>query len=177
MKTLLKIVLILLPLGLIIGLVWWGKSIWDSLHFRPYFVSADLKGLKLSDIPDIVASGQEKTINAKLGMEIKNDSSTAIKFCYLKAILSYRGIEIARTSERFADACSSIPKKGQPNNPLYVEDDVTIKLNRGGLLLLTDKFLGNKPKIDYQIQLSIFGIPITRILSFFGYPIKNSFEW
>ena len=164
---------IIVPMGAIIGAIVWGKSIWDKLSFKPYFISANLGGLSLTDIPDIVLSGQERTLNAKLGLEIKNDSSTAIKFCNLKAILSYKGIEIARTSDQLAQSCSSIPA----NDVLKQEDDITIKLNRGGASLLTEKLLGKNPVINYEIDLSILGIPVSKILSLFGMTKKNSFEW
>lgn len=173
MKKFWIVVAVVVPLGIIVGAILWGKSIWSNLTFgTPYFVSADLKGLSLSDIPSIISSPEGKTINAVLGMQIKNDSSTSIPFCSLEVVLSYKGTEIARTSEAFKNACQTIPAKGKPNNPLNISDNIVIKLNKGGVELLSDKLLGKNPEIDSRIDLSVFGIPISKI-----YPIKSKFVW
>lgn len=162
---------IFIPLGGIAYALRWASNTWDKITFTPYFVSADFKGLTLQDAQDILLSGKQKTINAVFGMEVKNDSNTAISFSGLKAKLYYNGTLLGQTSDIIAGK-KYTAEAHNVDNPLQVTDSVTVTLSQATAQLLIDKILGKKPKIDYEIQLTIFGIPY-----FQWFPIKNNFEW
>lgn len=171
MKNFLIALAIILPLGFLIGLFLWAKNIWNKIKITPYFVSADFKGLNLKDVQDILVSGDEKTIDAVLGMEIKNDSGTDITFSGLKAKLYYNGTLLSETSSQLANQ-KFIAKAHNIDAPLQVTDAITVRLNQTGAQLLVEKLSGSKPKIDYTIELSIYNIPILK-----WFPIKNNFTW
>lgn len=175
MKKFIIALAILLPLGILIWVFFWGKSIWDNIKIKPYFVSADLKGLNLQDVQDVLA-GQERTIDSVLGMEIKNDSDSNITFSGLKAKLYYQGTLLAETSDALADKKFTATAHNL-NAPLNVTDSVTLRFNDKSVQLLADKVTaqltgGKKPEIDYTIELSIYGIPILK-----WFPIKGTFPW
>lgn len=178
MKKFWKIVGIILGILVILavlGWIWWetyGKKIWDNIIFQNFgFSGVDLKGLTLQDIPDILLKGEQRQIPVTMGMEILNKNKFSIPFCYLQAEFFYKGNPIAKTSDNLAKTCIRIPAQGEPNNPFPVSDPVTITLSRaGGAQLITDKLLGGKPEIDYEVSLSIFGIPVP-------INVKNSFLW
>lgn len=168
MKKFLIIASIVLPLGFLLGLFLWAQSIWTKVKITPYFVSADFKGLNLQDVRAILASGEEREIDAVLGMEIRNDSNSAITFSGLKAKLSHNGVLIAETSEELANQKFT----AKANEVLQVTDSVKVKLNQAGAQLLLNKLAAQKSKIDYTLEFSVYGIPILR-----WFPIKNSFTW
>lgn len=155
-------------------LAWLAKMALDNITFGGYKWKADLRGLKLSDIPDIILKGEERTIYVDFGMDLINKNPISIPFCYFNIIFSYEGVDFVKSSEALADKCHDLPKNGV----LPITDTLTVKLNQTVAKLLANKFIaGGKPNIGYEIDLSIFGIPVGRILKFFGYPIKNSFPW
>ena len=175
MKKFWIILAIVLPLGFIIGLIIWGKDIWDKITFTPYFVKADLKGLSMDDIQPLL-NGEERTIEAILGMEIKNDSNSSVTITGLKAKLFYKGTPLAETSESLAER-KYVIEANNVNNPLQITDNVTIRLNKAGAQLLIDKFTGKKPRIDYTIDLSVLGIPVGKFLRALGFSKDLYFEW
>lgn len=169
-KTILTIVAVVVPLGIIISAVMWGKGIWDKIKIKPFFVSVDFKGLSLKDAQDILINGGEKTINAVIGMEVKNNSGTNISFSGLRAKLYYNGVVLAETSQALANK-KLVATAHNESDPLKVTDSVTIKLNKSTAQFALDKLLGRKPQIDYTIELSLFGIPILK-----WFPIKGNFK-
>lgn len=175
MKKVAIILAIILPLGFLIGLALWAKDLWDKITFKPYFISADFKGLNLSDAQALL-QGEERTINAVLGMEIKNESNSSVTISGLRAKLFYKGIPLAQTSDTLAQT-KYVIEANNVNNPLQITDNVTIRLNKAGAQLLTDKISGVKPRIDYTIDLSVLGIPIGSFLRFFGFSKDLYFEW
>ena len=175
MKTFWIILAFVLPLGFLIGLAIWAKDIWDKVTFTPYFVKADLKGLNLQDVQALLA-GEERTIEAILGMEIKNESNSSITISGLKAKLYYLGTPLAETSDELAET-KYVIEANNVNNPLQITDSVTIHLNKAGARLLADKIAGNKPRIDYTIDLSVLGIPIGKVLRALGFSKDLYFEW
>lgn len=177
MKKFWKIVGIIIGILVILavlGWIWWetyGKFIWDKITFQNVsFSDADFKGLTLQDIPDILLKGEQRQITATLGLQIANENNFSIPFCYLSAELFYKGNPIAKTSDNLANTCFRIPAQGQPNNPYTISDPIAITLGVGGVQLITDKLLGGKPQIDYEVSLRVFGIPIP-------INVKNSFPW
>lgn len=166
---------ILVILIIIIGIiVYLSKLALDNLSFGAYKWKADLGGLKLQDIPDIILKGEERTIYVDFGMDIINKNPISIPFCYLTATFYYQGVELVKSSETLANKCQRLPKNGV----LPITDRITVKLNQAVANLLANKFItGGKPMIEYEIDLTVFGLPIGRILKFLGYPIKNSFPW
>lgn len=148
-----------------------AKRAWDKItFFNLDFSGADFHGLTLNDIPKIIA-GESRDVTVSLSMVIKNENDFSIPFCYLRATLFYEGLEIARTSDNIAKTCYNIPSK-KDGGVLTVPDEVNIKLNKAGANLIVDKIKGQKPKIDYEVDLTIFGIRIG-----WFYKIKNSFIW
>lgn len=170
MKKFLTILLVLIIISIPLA-IWYAKSVWDKISFNPYFVSADFQGLTLKDIPAILASGEKKTVQATLGMQVKNDSNVSITFGSLKATLYYEGNIIGQTSDSLASKKFTSDAHSQDATP-PITDVVNIVLSQATAKLLIDKITGVKPQIDYEISLSVLGIPITKIIS-----IKNSFTW
>ena len=160
---------VIIPLG-IIALIAYGMSIWKNISIKPYFVSADLSGLSLADIPAILTGGQRQ-VKTVLGMEVLNDSDVDISFSSLKATLYYEGNKIGETSDKLKNT-KYVASAHNLLNPLRVSDEVTLTLNQSVAKLLVDKISGKKPKVDYEIQLTILGIPF-----FKWFPIKSNFEW
>lgn len=165
-KTIWTLIAILVPLGIIISVFFWGKSIWDKLSFsKPYFVSFDMHGLTLADIPKSLILGNEKRVDITLGLDIKNDSSTSISFSCVKAKFYYEGALIGETS----DSLSKQRFVAKKHDTLKVTDTTSIILNQAGGKLLLSKLSGGKPQIEYKILVCPLGIPI---------PIpKNNFIW
>ena len=161
---------ILIFFGLIGAGVWFIKlkPIWDAISFKNYsFSSADLDKLSLSDIPTIL-SGGEKQINVDFGMDVQNDSNTAIKFGNIKGVLSYKGQKIAETSPALEAKTYTLPANGS----VRVEDTIALTLNQAGGQMIVDKIGGRPVKIDLAISLSALGIPRMLIPTF-----NTSFDW
>lgn len=141
----------------------WGKSAWNKIKFSaPTLQGLDLQGLTLADLANIALAGQEKTVTATVQMNIQNDNSFSIPFSSIRAQLLYNDTVIAKTSD---DSSHIVPANG--NLPL--SDPVNIILNNAGGNLLIEKIKGGKPKINYVINLKVFGIPVPSI--------KSSFTW
>lgn len=151
--------------------IWYAKSLFDKIKITAYFISADFKGLNLKDIQDILASGQEKEIDAVLGLQVVNESNTPITFSGLKAKLYYVGTLIAQTGDVIANQ-KYTATANNVNAPLQVAVPVTVKLNQAGARLLLAKLTGQNPSVDYEIELSLMGIPVLR-----WFPIKDKFKW
>lgn len=170
MKKFLTILAIVVPMGFLIGIGLWLHDIWSKISFKPYFVAADLNGISLKDIPAILA-GEERFVNATIGMEVKNDSSTSLSFSGIKAKLFYNGVLIAETSDAFKNKKFTAAANNL-DAPLQVIDNITLRVNKTVAQLLFDKITGLKPKIRYEVDLSVLGVPISKL-----FPIKSSFEW
>lgn len=167
-KTIWTLVAIIVPLGIIISAFFWGKNIWQRLKFKPYFVSADLSGLSVSDIQSIFSGGQ-RVLTATLGLIAINDSGTSVSFSGLKAKLFYDNTLLAETSDSLKEQKHTATAHNM-DNPLKVEDPVNIILSQAVVKLATDKLAGRNPQIEYTIALNIYGVPITKI-----FPIKGTF--
>lgn len=162
LKIVVWIVVILVVLGIIAFT--WGKSAWDKIDFgKPRLEGLDLQGLSLNDLANIALAGQSKTVTATVVMDIKNDNGFSIPFSSIKAQLSSKGVVIAQTTDTSAH---TVPANGI----LSLSDNVDIILNNAGGALLIEKLKGNHPQIDYEVDLKVFGIPVSLF-----YPIKDSF--
>lgn len=168
LKITLWVVAVLVILFLIA--IWYGKNVWDKITFKPYFISADLKGLSLSDVPAILG-GEDRKVTATLGMQIKNESNVSFPISGLKAKLYYNGEIIAETSDALKNASFISEANSEDVTPPII-DTITVILNQAGGKLLVDKISGKKPEIKYTVDVNVFGIPISKI-----YPIESSFTW
>lgn len=160
----------LIIIGIIAYVIYWANNLWKKITFEPFFVSADLSGLTIKDVAGALVGKDQKEITVTMGVDVKNDNTRSIKFGNFRMKLSYKGIEMATTSDKLASETFVVPAKGEPNNPLPIPDTVRVFLNQGIALLITDKIQSKKPKVDYSIYLSVFGIYIP-------FPITGSFEW
>lgn len=170
-KTIVTILAIVLPLGVLVGLVMWGRDIFSKIKIVPYFVSVDFKGLSLQDAQDILANGGEKTINAVLGIQVLNDSGVNIPFSGMKAQLYYNGIVLAETTKVLENQ-KFVAKAHNTADPLRITETVIITLSRATAQLLIQKLLGRETEVGYTIEMNIFGLPILK-----WFPIKNTFKW
>lgn len=164
-KILLWVLVILAALALLIYflVVPWAKKIWDRITFSvPRLQGLDLKGLTLADITSIAFSGEEKQVDAQLGMDIKNENNFSIPFSNIKAKLFYDNELIAETTD---DASHTVPANGI----FPLSNLVNIHLNGAGGRMLIDKLQGKTPMIDYEVSANVFGVPIKNI--------KNNFTW
>lgn len=162
LKIIVWIVVILAVLGIIAFFL--GKNAWDKLTFgKPTLQGLDLQGLSLNDLANIALAGQSKTVTATVIMDIKNDNSFAIPFSSIKASFSYKGTVIAETTD---NSSHTVPANGI----LSLPNNINIILNNAGGALLIEKLKGNHPQIDYEVDLKVFGIPVSLF-----YPIKDSF--
>lgn len=141
----------------------WATKVWDRITFSvPQLQDLDLKGLNLQDLANIAFTGQAKEVNARLGMDIKNENDFAIPFSKVKAKLLYNDQVIAETQD---NASHLVPANGT----LSLSNVVDIILNNAGGQLLIDKLSGKTPVIDYEINANVYGLPLPSI--------KNNFTW
>lgn len=142
-----------------------GKNYWDKISFsKPQIHGLDLQGLTLGDFVNAAFTGTERTINATLGIDIKNDNSFSIPFGNMKIKLLYNNVVVAQTSDAFANQKFTVPANGT----LTVSDTINVLLNNAGAFLV-EKIKGKHPQMDYVINLRVSGIPLPSI--------KNSFTW
>lgn len=164
-KILLWVLAILAILALLIYFfaIPWFTKIWDNITFStPYPQDLNLNGLTLNDLANIAFTGQTKEVNARIGMDIKNENDFAIPFSKVKATLLYNDQVIAETSD---NASHLVPANGT----FAFSNVVNILLNNAGGQLLIDKLSGKTPVIDYVVNANVYGIPLPSI--------KNSFPW
>lgn len=139
------------------------KQYWDNISFSiPTLQNLDLKGLNIQDLANIAFTGQEKQVDATLGMNIKNDNNFAIPFSNLGAKLFHQDQLIAETQD---NTSHTIPANGS----LDISQVVKILLNNAGGQALIDKLSGKSPVLDYVINGRVFGIPVPSI--------KNQLTW
>lgn len=164
LKIVIWIVVILVVLG-VLGYLW-AKSVWDKISFSPpRLQSLDLQGLTIEDLVNIAFTGSQKEVIVTLGMDIKNANSFSIPFGKMKVKLYHNDTLIAATSP----VLSAQKFKLAPNSTTSISDTVNIILNNAGGQMLIEKIKGGSPKIDYEVGLSLYGIPLPSI--------KNSFAW
>lgn len=170
LKIFLWILAIIAILAIVAFITWkaWGEKklseIWDNITFsKPVPQGLDLQGATLADLQNIITTGQSKTITLTLGMDIQNKNNFSIPFS-AKIKSSYNGTPIADTDT----ISGTIPK----NDTYHGSAPVTITLSGAQLQILIQKAQGKKVAIDYTIDLSLFGIP----LSWFGYTITDKYE-
>lgn len=154
MSTVAKIFLwIAIALVVLIGFAsYWGKGVWDKITFsKPVPKSLSLNGLTLADLADIALTGKSKTVDVTVGMNIKNDNSFPIPFTLIVE-LSYKGTDIFQTDK----ISGTIPA----NSTYPVLAPAKITLSKAGAGFVSEKIRGGHPKIDYVLDLSLFGIHI-----------------
>lgn len=140
-----------------------AKKIWENISFSlPTLQNLDLKGLNFQDLANIAFTGQEKQVDATLGMNIKNDNNFSIPFSNLGAKLFYQDQLIAETKD---NASHTIPANGS----LDISPVINILLNNAGANAVIDKLSGKNPVLDYVINGRVFGIPVPSI--------KNNLTW
>lgn len=164
-QILLWVLAILAVLALIIYflVVPWATKVWDRITFSvPRLQGLDMKGLTLADIANIAFSGEEREVDAQLGMDIKNENNFSIPFSKVRAKLFYEGQLIAETTD---NASHLVPANGV----LPLSNLVKIRLNDAGGRIVIDKLQGKTPVIDYVIDANVYGIPLPSI--------KNNFTW
>lgn len=169
-KTFWIVLIILILLG-----IWWAwtqyvkwKGIWDKITFgKPIPTNLDLKGLTLLDFLNPNVNNQDKNVDATLKMGIRNDSDTDVSFNDLKIKLFYNGQLITETSDELSKKDFVL----KANDTLPIEDTIKINLKTASQFLI-EKAKGNHPTVEYTVDLSVNGIPITKI-----YPIKSTFTW
>lgn len=161
------IIAALAVIGFILWKVWLEKKftqIWDNITFsKPVPESLDLQGVTLADLQNIALTGQPKTITLSLGMDIENKNNFSIPFT-AKIKSSYQGTTLAETDT----ISGTVPANGTH----HVSAPISITLSGAQIQILIEKLRGNKVPIDYAIDLSLYGIP----LSWFGYTITDKYE-
>lgn len=156
-----KIALWILAIIIVIAATgyFFGKKAVDKITFsKVKLLAVNFQGLSLSDIPTLL-SGGTKTINATIGIDINNSNNFSIPFSKVNIRLFYNGSVIAETSPALYSANPVLP----PNGTLALTDSINIILSKADAQLLSDKFTGKNPAVDYKGSLSVFGIPIKSI--------------
>lgn len=162
-KIILWILIILVLAGTF--LFYWGKTAFEKILFsNPRLTGLNLQGITINDLANIALTGQSKTVNVSLEMDVVNNNNFSIPFSKMKVKLLYNNILIAETSPLL-----QVKRVVPANSSVTISDIININLNNASGQMLIEKLKKRPVTIDYIINVSVFGIPLPSI--------KNNFSW
>lgn len=116
--------------------------------------------------PDYQISPQAKGygfyVDVPLTTIIKNKNASSLDFKNLFGAISYNGESIMQTKSD-SPVLKNVKVEGKTEKP--VTDTVQVLVNPSSIKFFTELVKGNKPKIDYNVKTTLFGVP---------YDFKNS---
>lgn len=161
MKTFITIVIVA---GIIILLAIWGIKAWNKILFKLSFRGIDLSTIDLSSLTSL---GQTSG-KLLLGIKITNNNPFDIPFDKMKTLLYYDGTLIAETSGNLSAQSfkslaggDKILNVGSGITVNEITDYVNVHINSASAKLVKDALSNQSPKVNYTVQLSVFGVPLT----------------
>lgn len=161
MKTLITLAIVV---GILIIAIIWGMKAWNKILFKLSFEGIDLSTIDLASL----ASFGQTSGKLLLGIQITNNNPFDIPFDKMKTFLYYDGTLIAESSgnlsaQSFKSLASSDKILNVGNGVIVKEvtDYVNVHINSASAKLIKDTVAKQNPKVNYTVQLSVFGVPLT----------------